>query len=255
MQDSRDVGTAAPAGRVSPKPHHHAGPPPHLCQHRDPGQSSPGPSEPAELSRARSSWDSSAPRSARAASPDMGRCLQRRSQGMFAMRTSSLGGTGDPERFTCFPRSNSEHEWWCVAIGTSLNTVTLETTATLSAPACARPCAPRSGSLILHPRCRLLQLLSGTSKDGDRPFLTGSIAPSTAGNYHQDQSRESDPSGVPCPTGTSTQRCELNGLASPPLPPVTELPRAPHVEPDPKDPYRHSQPLDTGEEAAWVSHM
>lgn len=42
------------------------------------------------------------------------------------------------------PCSNSEHEQ-CVAIGTSLNTVTLVTTATSSHRAHARPCAPPVG--------------------------------------------------------------------------------------------------------------
>lgn len=108
------------------------------------GHSSPGPSGSAESSRAHSPWGSSAPRAAHAASPTPGRCLQSRSQGMAAMRKASMGGTGDPGGFLHPPCSNSEHEQ-CVAIGTSLNTVTLVTTATSSHRAHARPCAPPVG--------------------------------------------------------------------------------------------------------------
>lgn len=147
-----------------------------------------------------------------------------RDQGMVAMRTASPGGTGYPGGFAHSPRSNSEHER-CVAIGTSLNTVTLVTTATRSHAARARPCAPQSGSPILHPRCSPppAQSAGNTAVQDQQghgrtsPHCQHHTIHSTTravGNHHQDQRRESDPSRVPW---TSLEVCtRQTGISSHP---------------------------------------
>lgn len=132
------------------------------------------------------------------------------------------------------PRSNSEQER-CVAIGTPLNTVTLVTTATRSRGARARPCAPRSESSHPAPRtacCLPHQRCRGDQGAGTDPDHRTTRA---VGNHHRDQSREPNPSrasGTRLATDSSVQRCALSGLPSPPVPPVTEPPSAPHVEPE-----------------------
>lgn len=125
------------------------------------------------------------------------------SRGWFAMRTASPGGTGHPGGFACSPRSNSEHEWR-VAIGTSLNTVTLETTAARSPGARVRPCAPPVGVPDPAPRLQMAACPVRRSRCHVGPVgtwmgtdLSSQVAlhhpqyHQSSCNHHQDQSRES----------------------------------------------------------------